>query len=116
MKTLARIGAIAFAGIAVTLAAVGLRDDPQGTAEVTAPAFVPPEKTSLRSALLRCQALGQAGAGDPGCLRVWAENRRRFLGLAGRQEASRPGPAVAVGTERSPGLTPAPTPDAVAAR
>ncbi len=34
----------------------------------------------------RCQALGDAGARDPGCLAAWAESRRRFL---------RPGPSSA---------------------
>ena len=38
----------------------------------------------------RCQALGQDGARDAGCLAAWAENRRRFLGLDRRPAAPNP--------------------------
>ena len=33
----------------------------------------------LAAEFARCQALGEAGAHDAGCLAAWAENRRRFL-------------------------------------
>jgi conjugative transfer region protein TrbK len=33
----------------------------------------------LAAEFTRCQALGEAGAHDAGCLAAWAENRRRFL-------------------------------------
>ena len=115
MKTLVRIGAIAFAGIAITMAALGMRDAAQGAPETLTSARIPRQADALRGELLRCQAIGQAGAGDALCLRVWAENRRRFLGLAGRQKASPPDPAVAAGTERPARVTPAATPHAVAA-
>ena len=47
----------------------------------------------------RCQALGDAGAHDPGCLTAWAENRRRFLGLDRRPIAPNPQIAPAATTE-----------------
>ncbi|TPI10347.1 hypothetical protein FJW06_23695 [Mesorhizobium sp. B4-1-3] len=33
----------------------------------------------LAAELLRCSQIGEAGPRDPGCLRAWAETRRRFL-------------------------------------
>ena len=110
MKTLVRIGAVAFAGVAITMAALGMRDAGHGAAQPLTPALAPRETNALQGELLRCQAMGQAGAGDAGCLRVWAENRRRFLGLSGRQQASLPGQAIAVETKRSAALMRAMTP------
>lgn len=85
-KLLARIGAIAFVAIAITMTAIELRGDntpppPAPAAEARAPQVDP-----LRAALIRCQAIGQAGAGDAECLRTWAENRRRFLAASRPQE------------------------------
>jgi conjugative transfer region protein TrbK len=34
----------------------------------------------------RCQALGEAGAQDQACLRVWAQTRARFLGAPDDRE------------------------------
>ncbi|MER8421093.1 putative entry exclusion protein TrbK-alt [Mesorhizobium sp. M1329] len=36
----------------------------------------------LRGELIRCRDLGEAGTRDSACLRIWAENRRRFLAPA----------------------------------
>ncbi|MFA5965238.1 MAG: putative entry exclusion protein TrbK-alt [Sphingomonas sp.] len=38
--------------------------------------------------LRRCQLLGQAAAADTGCLRAWAENRRRFMAPGARPQAA----------------------------
>lgn len=87
-KLLARIGAIAFVAIAITLAVIELardRDAPQpvkAAANTEAPAVDP-----LLVELRRCQGLGQAGASDRDCLRAWAENRRRFLAPGARPMA-----------------------------
>ena len=88
-KLLARIGAIIFVAIAITVAVV----------EAMRPAPAPREPTRtareavsgadpLREALVRCQALGAAAAEDTRCMRAWAESRRRFF-ARDRAEAER---------------------------
>ena len=86
-KLLARIGAIAFVAIAITMTAIELRGDKPPAVQAPAAEASAPQVDPLREALIRCQAIGQAGAGDADCLRTWAENRRRFL-AAGRPLAS----------------------------
>jgi len=78
-KTLARIGAIVFVAIAITVTVVEMtrKDDPAPAS--TAPAFQPPADP-LRQSLRRCQQLGEAAVNDPDCLATWAESRNRFLG------------------------------------
>ncbi len=79
-KTLARIGAIVFVAVAITATAIEMnrKDDrpidfaPRGRPVAT--------EDPLAAELLRCSEIGEAGTRDPGCLRAWAENRRRFLG------------------------------------
>lgn len=89
-KTLARIAAAVFAGVAITATAIEMarKDD---TPADPAPAVVAPPAAPdpLRVGQRRCQRLGEAGARDAECLRVWAESRDRFLGLD-RQRSSRP--------------------------
>jgi len=87
-KLLARIGAIIFVAIAITMTAIEMSRPPaparEGAALVANPsATADPLLIELR----RCQSLGQAGASDPDCLRAWAENRRRFLGDGARPAA-----------------------------
>lgn len=86
-KLLARVGAIAFVAVAITMTAIELRGDKTPPAPAPAPAASTPQVDPLRAALIRCQAIGQAGAGDAECLRTWAESRRRFL-AAGRPQES----------------------------
>lgn len=79
-KLLARIGAVIFIAIAITMTAIELSHVPEagrneGRAERPAAVAVDP----LLAELQRCQLLGQAGAADQSCMRAWAENRRRFL-------------------------------------
>ena len=78
-KMLARIGAITFVAVALTVTAIEL------TRKDDAPTSSPmpqhrPETNPLRDAQRRCQQLGQAAANDTECLHVWAETRDRFLG------------------------------------
>lgn len=87
-KLLARIGAVIFVAIAITMTAIEMSRSPEPAREVSAtvadtPASVDPLLIELR----RCQSIGQAGASDPGCLRAWAENRRRFLAPGARPAA-----------------------------
>ena len=79
-KTLARIGAVVFVAIAVTATAIEMtrKDDRQNSPATQARAVT--ERDPLGAELARCSGMGEAGARDPSCLKIWAENRRRFLG------------------------------------
>jgi conjugative transfer region protein TrbK len=90
-KLLARIGAIIFIAIAITMTAIELSRDPDaGRDAVRAEPPAPVTADPLRAEMQRCQMLGQAGASDPDCLRAWAENRRRFLSPGARSAAHIP--------------------------
>ena len=84
----ARAAAMAFVLVAIAATAIQFRHGDHKPAEGS-PAAVGADP--LRAELARCQILGEAGAHDPGCLRAWAENRRRFLG--GGIRPSEPSPA-----------------------
>ena len=88
-KTLARLGAVVFVAIAVTATAIEMtrRDDRQNSPATQARSVT--ERDPLDTELARCSGMGEAGARDPSCLKIWAENRRRFLG----QPAPTPTPA-----------------------
>ncbi len=82
-KTLARIGAAMFAGIAITAAAIEITRDEKPVVPVEVEVSTAPADP-LRDALLRCQFMGEAATRDGACLRAWAENRRRFLAPGAR--------------------------------
>jgi conjugative transfer region protein TrbK len=87
-KPLARIGAVIFIAIAITMTAIKMSRAPEPARE--APAVVADTAAATDPLLIelrRCQSLGQAGASDPACLRAWAENRRRFLAPGARPAA-----------------------------
>jgi len=80
-KLLARIGAVVFVAIAITMTAIEMSRPPAPpragpAAMADASATTDPLMIELR----RCQSLGASGASDPDCMRAWGENRRRFLG------------------------------------
>ena len=94
-KLLARIAAIIFIAVSLTMTAIELTRTPKpGRGELGSAAVDPVAVDPLRAELSRCQRLGQAGASDSACLVAWDENRRRFLGQ----------PVIARG------VTPTPTP------
>ena len=87
-KTLARVGAIVFVAVAITAAAIEMnRKDMSSDAPVAQSR--PGAADPLAAELLRCSEIGEAGTRDPGCLKAWSENRRRFL----RQPAPTSSPA-----------------------
>lgn len=93
-KHFARIGAIVFVGVAITMTAIQMRDTPGKGTQVSADARpAVPDVDPLRDTLIWCQSVGQVGASDPVCLRAWAENRRRFLAPGARPEERLPAPA-----------------------
>ena len=86
-KLLARIGAIVFVAIAITMTAIEMARSPEPMREAPVSVAEIPAADPLLIELRRCQSLGQAGASDPDCLRAWAENRRRFLAPGARPAA-----------------------------
>ncbi|ALC11388.1 putative entry exclusion protein TrbK-alt [Sphingopyxis sp. 113P3] len=88
-KTLARLGAVVFVAVAVTATAIEMARKEDGYDNTAPQVRSAPAHDPLRADLARCSAMGEAGTRDPGCLKIWAENRRRFLG----QPASTPSAA-----------------------
>ncbi len=78
-KTIARIGAVAFVGVVITMTALQMRDAPARPTETEIITLDEEGVDPLPAELRRCQALGAAGANDAACLRAWAENRSRFF-------------------------------------
>jgi conjugative transfer region protein TrbK len=78
-KLFARIGAIIFVAIAITMTAIEMSRVPEPAREEPAGELEPAGTDPLLAELRRCQALGAAGAEDRACLAAWAENRRRFF-------------------------------------
>lgn len=75
-----RLAAAGFVLLAIALTALQLARP----APPAPPAWTPRPSQPVQAPapeLARCQALGEAGARDAGCLAAWAETRRRFLGL-----------------------------------
>ncbi|GAA0631548.1 putative entry exclusion protein TrbK-alt [Sphingomonas ursincola] len=81
-KLFARIGAIVFVAVAVTATAIEMsrKEEAPPAAAVRQVEETPIDP--LRAGQRRCQLLGEAAAHDTECLRVWAETRDRFLGVA----------------------------------
>lgn len=102
-KWLVRAGAGLFVAIVATVSVLetgqGSRQPPPTRGDASAAIGTDP----LRTELLHCQAIGQAGASDASCLRAWAENRRRFLASGGRPEASPPRPGERSAAAAIPG-------------
>lgn len=86
-KLLARIGAIIFVAIAITMTTIEMSRAPEPPREERVAPVAANETDPLLIELRRCQALGAAGADDRDCLRAWAENRRRFLAPGARPMA-----------------------------
>lgn len=78
-KVLARIAAIVFIAIAITVAAVEMARK-EDAPVAPAPALLQPPTDPLREGQRRCQQMGEAAADNPECLAIWAETRDRFLG------------------------------------
>ena len=75
-KMLARLGAIIFVAVVLTVTAIEMTRKE----EAPAPASLhEPSRDPLREGQRRCQQLGQKAAEDAECMRVWAETRDRFL-------------------------------------
>ena len=78
-KALARIGAVVFVALAITVAVIDMTRPKPAPVDTNVPSVAAPTADALRDELSRCQLLGEGGAHDAACLKAWAENRRRFL-------------------------------------
>lgn len=101
-KTLARLGAVIFVAIAVTATAIEMTRQDETLANAATPRVAPSAPDPLREGQRWCQRLGEAGARDAECLRVWAESRDRFLGLDRQRPPTAPQAAPPVGTSDDP--------------
>ena len=81
-KLFARIGAVAFVAIAITMSALQLREE-RVSAVPDVIDVTDTDSDPLPGQLRQCNALGEAAAREPICHAVWAEKRRRFLGTKG---------------------------------
>ncbi len=78
-KVLARIAAVVFAAILLTLTVIGMVQEETPPRPTSAPAALVPADP-LQARQRRCQQMGEAEARDEDCLATWAETRDRFLG------------------------------------
>ena len=100
-KLFARIGAIAFVAIAITMTALELREEPVPAVPEVITVFEP-DRDPLPGVLRQCAAMGEAAVSERVCIDAWAEKRRRFLG--GKQAD---GPEAAESTAPLPPSPPA---------
>jgi conjugative transfer region protein TrbK len=89
-KTLARIGAVVFVAVALTMMAIELTRTEQPANDVAARQVENTNVDPLRAELLRCQQLGEAAPRDTACLRAWAVSRERFLKPAVKSATRQP--------------------------
>ncbi|RUX52033.1 MAG: conjugal transfer protein TrbK [Mesorhizobium sp.] len=99
-KLLARLAAVIFVAIAVAAAALEMNrkeerphDPAPQLPAAQLPAALAPNQ--LHEGLRRCQTLGEVALHDSGCLRLWAEQRDRFLGVKAPFATSASGPVSA---------------------
>ncbi|WP_336741446.1 putative entry exclusion protein TrbK-alt [Aureimonas altamirensis] len=78
-KVLARIAAIVFVAVAITVTIIEMTREDVSVPAPSAPPLQPPVDP-LREGQRRCQQMGEAAANDTDCLSIWAETRDRFLG------------------------------------
>jgi conjugative transfer region protein TrbK len=89
-KILARIAAVVFIAVALTVTAIEMTSkDEEPDAVATRDRSIA-SQDPLAAELRRCSGIGEAGARDPGCLKAWADSRRRFLD----QRAPAPAPVA----------------------
>lgn len=81
-KLFARVGAVAFVAIALTMTALTLREGPEAAAPDTITVWEP-DGDPLPAQLKACNAMGELALSSPDCRAAWTEKRRRFLGVSG---------------------------------
>lgn len=109
-KMIARVAAVVFVAVAITAAAIEMNrtDEPAESWGGSRPSTA--QVDPLRAELLRCQTLGEAGPKDPSCLRIWAENRKRFLAPGARPAEELPQSPTPPRSTTDLGISPQPAP------
>ena len=79
-KLFARVGAVAFVAIALTMTALTLRKGPEAARPETITVWEP-DGDPLPAQLKACNEMGELALSSPDCRAAWAEKRRRFLGV-----------------------------------
>nr|WP_246685879.1 putative entry exclusion protein TrbK-alt [Mesorhizobium sp. B2-4-6] len=87
----ARLAAVIFVAAALAAALIAMKSAHQHSEPLALRDHSIAPGDPLAAELLRCSQIGEAGPRDPGCLRAWAETRRRFLRQ--RAPAATPAPA-----------------------
>ena len=95
LKTFSRLGIACFIAASVFVAVRGL--DNNCCVAKSNPDAPHQGRTIGDAELERCLALGNQAAHDSTCLRIWAENRRRFLGLDHKALPNLPAPSLLQG-------------------
>jgi conjugative transfer region protein TrbK len=80
VRTTAIVAALGFAGVALIGTVIDWnRPDEQPVVRRFQGQAVVPDNAPFRASLRRCREMGEAATSDPVCIRLWAENRSRFL-------------------------------------
>ena len=80
-KLFARVGAVAFIAIALTMTALTLREGPEAARPETITVWEP-DGDPLPAQLKACNEMGELALSWPDCRAAWTEKRRRFLGVS----------------------------------
>ena len=105
-KLFARVGAVAFVAIALTMTALTLREGPEAARPETITVWEP-DGDPLPAQLKACNEMGELALSSPDCRTAWTEKRRRFLGASG-DNAVTDAPAIEPSGDTAPPV-PAPT-------
>ncbi len=79
-KLFARLGAVAFVAIVLTMTALTLREGSEAARPDTITVWEP-DGDPLPAQLRACNEMGELALSSPDCRAAWAEKRRRFLGV-----------------------------------
>lgn len=100
-KLFARIGAIAFVALAITMTALQLREERKpDRAEIVT--VSDPDGDPLPEMLRFCSELGELAETTSECRQAWAENRRRFLAPGARPKERFPQSDPVIGHSAQP--------------
>jgi conjugative transfer region protein TrbK len=79
-KIFPRIGALVFVGVAITATVIERTRKDEEPRVQNFRADIPGDATTFHQMLRQCRDMGEAATRDPACLKLWADNRDRFLG------------------------------------
>ncbi|TIS55265.1 MAG: conjugal transfer protein TrbK [Mesorhizobium sp.] len=110
LKIAARMTAVLALGAAMTAAFMALRGN--SSQDASSPRSAHPGGEPARVELARCRDIGMAAIANEVCRKIWAEDRRRFLGPPTRPATPYAIPLVEKDQSRLSPLHPSTTPGA----